>query len=209
MEQLLEKLFESVPKVRLLRLFIQNPEAHFTFYDIVERTNTNPSATKKELAKLTKLTLVKEKNAVVREEKINKQRKKKSSPPPKKIIVFSLNPDFWCLEELKDLVIKSSVASRKRLLRQVKALGKVKLAVISGMFLNNDNARTDLLLVGDDIGKRKLQNFLLQVESELGKSLSYTLMDTDEFKYRMNMYDRFLRDILEYPHEKLINKILS
>ena len=49
-------------------------------------------------------------------------------------------------------------------------------------------------------------NFLIRTESELGKSVQHTLMDTEEFRYRLDMYDRFLRDILEYPHEKLINK---
>ena len=69
--------------------------------------------------------------------------------------------------------------------------------------------KTDFLYtaLGDDISKRKLDNFLSNVESELGKTVSYTLMETDEFKYRMGMFDRFLRDIFEYPHEKLLNKL--
>ena len=125
----------------------------------------------------------------------------------KKAVIFQVNSDFPLLSELHDLVIKSSVASRKKLLQQIKSLGRVKLAVLSGVFINSDNARTDLLIVGDDIKKSKLENFLARTESELGKSVHHTLMDTDEFRYRLDMYDRFLRDILEYPHEKLINRL--
>ena len=84
---------------------------------------------------------------------------------------------------------------------------QVKLAVLAGVFLNHENSRTDLLIVGDDITKRKLDRFLLYIESELGRSIQYTLMDMDEFKYRMGMYDRFLRDILEYPHTTIIDRI--
>ena len=114
------------------------------------------------------------------------------------------------LPELRDLVSKASVITHGGLLRQIRGLGNVKLCVISGIFLNSngsDNSRTDLLLVGDRIKKGKLDNFLAGIESGLGKTLRYTLMDTEEFKYRLDMYDRFLRDILEYPHEKLINKL--
>ena len=83
----------------------------------------------------------------------------------------------------------------------------MKLAVLSGVFINSDNARTDLLIVGDDVKKRALENFLGHTESDLGRPIQYTLMDTEEFRYRMDMYDRFLRDILEYPHAKLINRL--
>lgn len=211
MDQILEKLFESVPKVRLLRLFMHNQDRYFTFREIVERTQVKPSAARSALSKLVKITLVREKKIIVKSEgqKAALSPKKKKPEKQRKINAFIVNPDFWFLTELRDLVIKSSVASRKRLTRQVKTLGKVKLAAISGIFLNNDRSRTDLLIVGDDIGKRKVENLLIQLESELGKSISYTLMDTDEFKYRMNMYDRFLRDVFEFPHEKLINAILK
>ena len=208
MDQLLEKLFESIPKVRLLRLFMQNPDTQFTFPQIVDRTRVSPTSTRSELGKLERIRLIKEKESTIRLDPLKHPFSKKKNPiRTKSIMTYFVNPDFPFLSELRDLVIKSSVASRKRLVSQIKALGRVKLAVISGVFINNDRARTDLLIVGDDIGRKRVENFLAQVESELGKSVSYTLMDLDEFKYRMNMYDRFLRDILEFPHEKLINKV--
>ena len=216
MDQLLEQLFGSLPKVRILRLFMQNPEEYFTFKEIAERTKLSPRVSKKELHKLMKIDLIREKNINIREEIRQKKvvprkpaYKKKIRSKIKKTRVFYLNSEFPFLKELKDLVIKASVASRKRLTSQIKSLGRIRLALISGIFINNDRARTDLLIVGDDVGKKRLENFLSQIESELGKSIHYTLMDSDEYKYRMNMYDRFLRDILEFPHEKLINKVIN
>ena len=85
-------------------------------------------------------------------------------------------------------------------------MGKVKLAVISGVFIQSENSRTDLLIVADGIQKRKLDRFLAKTESEIGRTIHHTVMETEEFQYRMDMYDRFLRDILEYPHQKIINK---
>lgn len=193
MDGVLERLFESVPKVRVLRLFMRNPDNPFTFNEIVKRSQIRPKRVRTEIRKLLKL-------GIIGSKKVRQPERKR------RVEVFSTNPEFYFLPELQELINKGSTASRKKLLRQIKALGSVKLAVISGIFLNND-ARTDLLLVGDGVKKKKIETLLVQLESELGKPVRYTLMDTDEFKYRLDMYDRFLRDILEYKNEKLINKL--
>lgn len=149
---------------------------------------------------------------VSRNKSKKKPRKKAAAPRAnyKKMDYYYLNHEFEFVNELKDLVIKSSTTSKKKLLKQIRNLGNVKLAIMSGIFLDKSNtSRTDLLIVGENITRKKIVNFLSKIESEIGKSLNYTLMDTEEFKYRLNMYDRFLRDILEFPHEKLINKLYN
>ena len=197
MDQLLEKLFESVPKVSIMRLFVQNPQNDFTLSNISDRTKIKRRSVQTELVKLVNVGLIKKKIITI-PDKNNKAKKANG---------YGIDTNFPLLQELRDLIIRSSTASRKRLFIQVKRLGKVKLVVLSGIFINSDRSRTDILIVGDDISKRKLENFLSTVESELGKTVSYTLMETDEFKYRIGMFDRFLRDIFEYPHEKLLNKL--
>ena len=188
MGYLLEKLFESPAKVRVLRLFVRNPEETFSFPDIAKRTQVKRETTRKELGKLIKIGLIKRK--VV-----------------KKIRIYFTNSEFRLLSELQNLIIKDAVAPRKELLAKAKRLGNVKLIILSGVFINSDQSRTDMLIVGDGVKKSKLEKFLADIESELGRPLRYTVMDSNEFKYRKNMYDRFLRDIFESPHEKLINKM--
>lgn len=205
MEGVLEKLFESVPKVRILRLFLQNSDRFFSFPEITQRSRVKLDIAKQELAKLVTIGLLTTKIGKYPSENESLSPQKR---PSKKIKLYGVDPEFDFLPELKDLVTKSSRASYKKLHRQIKKLGNVKLAVLTGIFVNREQTgRTDLLVVGENITKKKIENFLAKVESELGQSLHYTLMDTDEFKYRLNMYDRFLRDILEFSHEKLINKL--
>lgn len=210
MEQVLEKLFESIPKVRILRIFMQNADRFFTFPEITERSRVKVRQARKEVSKLLKIGILKRKKARIKYEIRGKSREKGRKPSvifkTKKAEVFYANPGFKLLAELRELVIKSSVASRKKILQQIKGLGKVKLAILSGIFLHNENARTDLFIVGDAIKRGRLEHFLSQLESDLGRSINYTCMDTAEFKYRLNMYDRFLRDLLENNNEKLINK---
>ncbi|MDO8496320.1 MAG: hypothetical protein Q7S43_02925 [bacterium] len=148
--------------------------------------------------------------------KIHKRRsiKKRRIKSPIKVerIFYALNPNFEFFGELRSLILKSSPAEKDKMIRKITGLGKVKLAVISGIFLNKNSADTiesdvDLFVVGDDINKAKLRTFLKSLEAEVGKELKFGLMDKDEFQYRYNMFDRFVRVLLEGPHEKLINKL--
>lgn len=208
MDRILEILFESVAKVRLLRLFMQNMDRHFTLQEIKEHTQIVNSSLARDLNKLVKIGLVKEKSAVMHEEKkvVAPSGKKRKKQKNKKILTYAVNTEFPVLNELSNFVIKSSSASRKKISSNIKRVGKIKLAIISGIFLNDDTSRLDLMVVGEDIKKRAFERFLANTESELGKTLRYSIMDIDEFRYRLNMYDRFLRDVLEHDHEKLINK---
>ena len=192
MEQILEKLFDSVPKARILRLFMQTPDQPFTFDEVTQKCNVKTTQARKEINKFLKLKIIFEKKVHTKKIKTN---------------VYTTNQDFEVFQELRNLAIKSSVTSRKSILQRVKKLGRIRLAMIAGTLINNDRGRTDLLLVADDIPKGKLERFLSELESEVGRQVHYTLMTGEEFTYRTNMYDRFLRDILESPHEKLINRL--
>lgn len=105
------------------------------------------------------------------------------------------------------LILKAAPAHRATLVKRIGALGRVKLAVVSGVFINSGASRADVLIVGDGIKKARLNACMARLESEIGKELNYVCLTTEEFRYRMDMYDRFLRDILEEPHETVINKL--
>lgn len=128
-------------------------------------------------------------------------------------IRYALNPDFEFFDELRSLILKSSPAEKHRMIKRISALGRVKLAIISGIFLSNKDSidkidsEVDLFIVGDDISKDRLRVFLRSLEVEVGKEIRFGLMDKDEFEYRYGMFDRFVRVLLEGKHEKLINKL--
>ncbi|MBI2064997.1 MAG: hypothetical protein HYT62_03030 [Candidatus Yanofskybacteria bacterium] len=128
-------------------------------------------------------------------------------------IYYALNPEFEFFNELKNLILKSSPAEKDKMIKRITGLGRVKLAVVSGIFLSDKDpidthdSGVDLFIVGDDIDKAKLRNFLKSLEAEVGKEIKFGLMEKDEFEYRFGMFDRFVRVLLEGPHEKLINKL--
>lgn len=123
---------------------------------------------------------------------------------------YTLNRDFEYLQELRDLVLKSSPSEKTHIFSRLQKIGKIKLAVITGIFLNkenNENIPTDLFIVSDDLDRRKFLAFLKYLEAEIGGEVRYVVMEKDEFQYRYSMFDRFVRVLLESPHEKLINRL--
>lgn len=96
---------------------------------------------------------------------------------------------------------------REELMNRFKGCGRLKLLVISGVFVQESDSRVDILLVGDGLEKRAIEGALRGLEAEMGKELTYAFLETPEFSYRMSIYDKFIRDIFDYPHEKVMDKI--
>jgi hypothetical protein len=201
MEKILAQLFESAPKVKLLKLFFRNSESTFSIEEIQKHARLQKRQIMRELKTLLKLKMVEKKT------RLHVIENEKTLKTPHKIAVFGVNPLFELYNELKLLLMKLPTESDKKLTEDIKRLGKVKLAIVSGFFLNNPLARVDLLIVGDGLNRAKLSNFLSRLEHTTGRTIGYSIMNSEEFQYRMNMFDRFLRDILEFPHQKLINRM--
>lgn len=195
-ERILEQLFDSPIKVKLLKLFLRNPNKQFLMPDIIKRTQERRRAVTRQVKGLESIGLL---NA--RRVKTNKKKEVIGG------LYFGVNPSFDFYNELQSLVLKSSPTSKEKMLKRLMKVGRIKLALISGVFLNNENYRVDLFLVGDDISHKKLNTFLANMEAEVGKEIEYAAMETKEFDYRFHMFDRFVRDILEKPHEKLLNRL--
>lgn len=185
----LEQLFESPAKVQTMKLFFRNPEVNFL---------------SKEAAKIMKMNLDLAKKQIKRLEKIGLLKTRQVSPRKQ---LFSINPNFDFFNELRELILKSSPVSKDKMLKAVRGLGKMKLVLLSGLFTGNDMARADLLIVGDSINQRKLTGFIKNLEAEAGTDINCVVMTTEEFKYRYNMYDRFVRDLLSEKSELLINRL--
>lgn len=126
---------------------------------------------------------------------------------------YMLNSNFEFFIELRNLILKSSPAKKSKMIKRIYGLGRIKLAVLAGIFLNNTNldgngsSVVDLFIVGDDVNKNRLRSFLRSLEAEVGREVRLSIMDKEEFEYRHGMFDRFVRVLLEGPHEKIINKL--
>ncbi|MFY9461892.1 MAG: hypothetical protein WAP51_01680 [Candidatus Sungiibacteriota bacterium] len=212
LDKTLEQLFESKAKIRALRLFLMNPEGAFTVIEAKKYTQLSGGQFRRELNKLMRIGLVDTRIArdLIEIPRKSKRGRKKALRPKIKTLkkrVFFVNQTCVLYPELRNLVFKLAPDGRGVLLSKIKRLGDIKLALVSGIFTDTAAARADLLLVGDKLKKDRISKFFRNLQSEVGKDLNYAVMTSQEFNYRFNLQDRFIRDILDYPHEKLINKL--
>ncbi|MCH7883385.1 hypothetical protein IIA95_03155 [Patescibacteria group bacterium] len=202
MPDILSQLFSSDALIKIMRLFLLNPEEIFDLRDVCRRTKISLKNVRRELKLLSNIEFIR---SSVREEEIQLRGKHKTRK--KKIEGWRLNSQFSLLPHLKVLILDTTPIDRDKLLYRFNDLGsRLKLVMISGIFLDDENSRVDMLIVGDSISRSRLERILSSIEAELGKEIKYAVFSTDEFLYRVNMYDHFIRDILNAPHEKLLNK---
>lgn len=184
----LENLFDSKVKPRILNLFFQNPERNFNVKEVAKKCNINTRVAKRELEKLRKIKLL--------------EREKQ-----KKQIIYNINYHFPYLPELKSLVLSASPVSFKDVEKSFQKVPRIKLLLVSGFFLQDRKSSTDILIVGDNIPKSKVSNAIKKIESKMGKELQWTLMSQEEFDYRYKINDRFIKNIFNHRHKKIIDKL--
>jgi len=199
----LGKLFSSNALVKIMRLFLLNPDTSFDSKDIMEKSKVTSSSLRTEMSILQSIKFVKKKTFY----KEVPAKSKKAKPKKKKVSGWCLNHNFEYLAPLKVLLVNSASVDHKSLMEKFKNTGKIKLVVLSGIFIKESTGHVDMLVVGDNIKKSSLERALRSIESEIGKELVYAAIDTKEFNYRLNMYDKFIRDIFDYPHTKVVDKI--
>lgn len=201
---MLEKIFGSAARVKMMRLFLFNSREHFDTAEIRSKTQLSGRAVAREITRLSNAGFIKQKNGM---KEVCRTRGKEEKVVKKRVRGWMLNPNFPYLEAMKTLLISSKSFERSTIARRFQNGGRIKLLIISGVFLRNEQSRVDILVVGDNLKRVTIAQTLKAIESSVGKELRYAIMKTDDFLYRMSIYDKFIRDILDYPHERLIDKI--
>ena len=184
----LEKLFGSAGKVKVMRLFIFNPDQFFNAKAVVLRTRLSSAQARKEITGLLKIKLIKSKGAAAKK-------------------VYYLNEAFNYLRPLRELMTHTIAVNYDDMIKRISRTCKLKSVVLSGMFVNMTESRVDMLIIGNQFNKDMLHKTVKKIESELGKELSYAILETEDFHYRRGVGDRLIRDVLEYPHEVAFDRI--
>ncbi len=179
--EILGKILGSPARVKIMRLFLLNSGKSFKSKDISKKSRINSSLVRKELNLLNSVGFI----------------KKRTSD-------YIFNPSFKYTKEFEALLISSDSIDKDSISLNFKKAGKVKLLLVSGVFIKNKESRVDLLIVGDKIKRSKVEEGIRKLEAEIGAELVYAIFDTKEFIYRLNMYDKLIRDILDFPHEVIL-----
>ena len=190
-------LFGGMARIKVMRHFLMNPDTKFTSEDLCDRTKISSVNLRKEIAVLKKAGLIKDINFSIEGARGNM----------KKVKGYVFDTTFPYKEKLSELILEPGTFNKNSFVQTFKKIGRVRLLIISGVLTGSSESRVDILVVGKNLDEKKLDKVVREIESEIGRELVYASFEVEDFNYRMNMYDKLIADVLDFPHERLIDSL--
>lgn len=200
----LGKLFGSPARVRILRLFTFNPDAVWDRDEVARRTRVAPESTSRELALLARAGFLKRKSYFK-----EVARPRAGTSKKRRAIGWALDQTYPYLAPLETFLAETVSVTHGDIRARLRGVGTVRLLVLSGIFTGAQDSLLDLMLVGDRLNDAALSTALRHLEAELGREVRYAVLGTDDFLLRRRVRDKLVRDVLDYPHEALIDKLVG
>ncbi|EKE06764.1 MAG: putative transcriptional regulator [uncultured bacterium] len=198
---MLEQLFGSKTRLKLLRIFYTESDKAFFVRELSRVVGVQINAVRRELEILVSMDIVREKEV---KEKDNTNELEVGEKLRK---YYELNPESIIYSELQALLIKDKVVGQKEFIKEFEdKMADTQLLVLSGEFTNDKKAPTDLLVVGK-IKPRVLAKIVEDYEKDFGFNIRYTVMTEEEFFDRRYVMDKFLYALFEADNLKVINKL--
>jgi DNA-binding transcriptional regulator YhcF (GntR family) len=213
---MLSKLFGSKARVKLLKLFLSQPEKRFYIRQLARDLKLQVNSVRRELENLEQFGILTSDNLSENEIKkmqtsedfliqtVEDVKRVNSAAKTKKAAAlvksdkkfYQANKNFVLFEEIKALIIKAQILYEKDFIEKLYKLGNPKVLILSGIFVNNPQAKVDMFVVGR-LNKPRLIRLIHELEKELGREINYSVMGIAEYKYRRDITDVFLYDLLE------------
>jgi len=191
-------LFGSTARVKLLRFFLFNPSKEFTFDEISKRAKLVRRTARTELNSLLKADIIK-----------SKQTYQTVSGHLKRVRVqaYVLNKEFSELQALQTFLFETAPINGKTLLKHLRKAGTLDFVCIAGVFLREFEQRLDVMVAMKSLPETKIENAIRALEAELGVEIRYAAFTSEELRYRVGLYDKLTRDLFDYRHQILVDKL--
>ena len=191
-------LFGSQARVKLLRFFLFNPSRAFTFDEISKRAKLVRRTARTEINSLERAGVIKKRQAYVQ----LPGREKKT-----RAVGYVLNDKFPELNALQTFFFETAPTDGKTVLGHLRKAGKLDFVVAAGVFVKNFDNRLDILVSMKKLDQPKVETAIRSLESELGIEIRYAAFASEDLLYRVGMYDKLTRDVFDYPHIVLADRI--
>ncbi|MBI2483430.1 hypothetical protein HYV74_04630 [Candidatus Uhrbacteria bacterium] len=194
---MLEHLFGSRTRVKLLRVFLGNPGSSYFVRELARKVGAQIHAVRRELENLERLRIIRgaaqpEASAAELRAQLRKY--------------YTLEESFFLVNELRALVLKSQFLLEEDFTRRVRQLGEIRYFVLLGSFVGATDASVDVFIVGR-LNRNRLAELMADFERELGNPLNYAVLTDREFEYRWKVGDRFLYGILDGKKVVVIDEL--
>lgn len=190
--------------MKILRFLLSNQETCVTLEDVAIHTKVGKPSVRKEFALFKKIKLIKEQTCTREVEKGRGKIKKKVK---RRFAGFIVNQKFEHLFALRNFILNIAPTDERGIMKRLRGTGRIKLVIISGAFIQDPDSRVDILVVGDALKDVRLKSAIRDLEAHMGRELRFTAFTTPDFLYRLGMYDRLIRDVLDYPHQIVVDRL--
>ncbi|MCE9541043.1 hypothetical protein K8R03_00600 [Candidatus Kaiserbacteria bacterium] len=202
-EDFLASFIGSKERAQLLRVFVFNPSEVLALSGIVKRSGISAKAASRELKSLEKLGIVKRGKAfaitLANGTKRMVQGKQKED-------MWTLNNDFNQLRPVSAFIHETSPVKYNNIVGALRGGGKISAVILSGAFMGDPTRPADLIVAADPLHERKLESAIRKLEPQFGREIRFAAFSTPEFRYRITIQDRLMRDTLDFPHLVLLDR---
>lgn len=198
---MLNAIFGSEARVKLLSLFLLHPENKYHILQLARDLKLSAASVRREIENIVQFGLIIETSAPTDEVIVNKKDKKKIEKK-----YFEVNKSFILYPEIKALFIKAQILSSQKFILNLQKNFQPKLLTLTGFFTNYPEAQTDILIVGH-IKRPAFLKLIAELEKDLDREINFTIFEEKEFRFRQEIMDIFLYNILEGKKITLIDNL--
>lgn len=194
-------LFGSQARVKLLRFFLFNPSKEFTFDDMCKRAKLVRRTARTEISALERAEVITKRTLYITV--LGKDDKEKKT----KAIGYGLNKKFPELQALQTFLFETAPIDGKNLLGHLRKAGVIDFVAVAGVFVREFEQQLDVLIAMKKISQTKIETAIRSLEAEIGIEIRFAVMTSENLLYRVGMNDKLARDIFDYKHQILVDKI--
>lgn len=194
---MIDALFGSKTRVKLLHLFLNNPGQPFYVREITRKIDEQINSVRRELSNMLDVGIITSDSA---DNKLYYQvNQRYEYYVPLKSIFGDTKADS------KNISFVSDSNSGKEYESMISTVAGLRLVIFAGVLVRGSTTSIDILLVGN-IAPIKIKALIKHIEKNEGRDINYTVLSYDEFYYRLSVRDKFITNILNSKHTVVVDK---
>lgn len=189
---MIDQLFGSKTRVKLLELFYSNQNRSFYVREITRKIDEQINSVRRELANLLNAGII-------------------TSETTNNKLYYEVNQEYEFYAPLSEIFGKGARDGKKTKTASaggdddLKSLGNVEVALLTGQFTRDESSGIDLLIIGN-VNENQVAKYVADLETKEGKDIRYVILSLSEYEYRRNIKDRFIVSVLESKKQVLVDK---
>jgi hypothetical protein len=189
---MIDALFGSKTRVKLLHLFMNNPGKAFYVREITRLVDEQINSVRRELSNMLTIGII---TSNTSDNKLFYEVNQRYEHYLPLRAIFS--DQKLGIEPTTQFVDTNWQAG-------VKGLSGVRIAIASGMLVQGSTSKVDLVVVGNVVAS-KLKKVVSEIERIEGRDVNYSALPYEEFYYRLSIHDKFITEILKSKHMVLVD----